>query len=293
MGSKRTVAVAMIGIPEYERHILLNIFKLSSYRPRSYALFNGASEKPAEILMVDADDPKAIAEWRALGVGGTGTTRTTFGGENRTKPAIPTIMVTKEKLVDSLPNYIRRPFVATRVLSVLDQVPIEEISSAQERIIGEQVKPPAPAQPPAPVKPPVSAPPVNKEQEQQSYRALVVDDSLPVRKQIELELKLFGIQVEAVETGEQAFALLDRKSFDLIFLDVVLPGIDGYQICKAIKKNKAMKRTPVIMLTGKSSPFDRVKGALSGCDTYLTKPVKQASFHKVVKKYLQQVSAIA
>ena len=287
MGSKRTVAVVMIGIPEYERHILLNIFKLSSYRPRSYALLNGASEKPAELLMVDADDPNAIAEWRALGVGSTGKTKTIFGRDYSTKPVIPTIMVTKEKLVDSLPNYIRRPFVATRVLSVLDQVPVEQISSARDRFIGEPVKPPAPD------KPPIPAPPINKECKQQSYRALVVDDSLPVRKQIELELKLFGIQVDAVERGEQAFALLDRNSFDLIFLDVVLPGIDGYQICKAIKKNKAMKKTPVIMLTGKSSPFDRVKGALSGCDTYLTKPVKQASFHKVVKKYLQQVSAIA
>ncbi|MDS4042542.1 MAG: response regulator, partial [Candidatus Competibacter sp.] len=117
--------------------------------------------------------------------------------------------------------------------------------------------------------------------------ALVVDDSSTVRKQIELELKLFGIRIDAVESGELAFDLLAKNNYDMIFLDVVLPGVDGYQICKTIKKDKARKKTPVIMLTSKSSPFDRVKGALAGCDTYLTKPVKQSSFQKVVKKYLK------
>jgi twitching motility two-component system response regulator PilG len=81
------------------------------------------------------------------------------------------------------------------------------------------------------------------------YLALVVDDSLPVRKQIELELKLLGVNADFAETGEQAFKLLDNKSYDIVFLDVVLPGIDGYQVCKTIKKDIMMKQTPVIMLT--------------------------------------------
>jgi len=115
----------------------------------------------------------------------------------------------------------------------------------------------------------------------------VVDDSSTVRKQVELELKLLGIWTDAAESGEDAFELLAQKDYDIIFLDVVLPGVDGYQICKTIKRNKAKKKTPVIMLTSKSSPFDRVKGALAGCDTYLTKPAKQNSFQKVVKKYLK------
>lgn len=79
----------------------------------------------------------------------------------------------------------------------------------------------------------------------------------------------------------------NKNNYDLIFLDVVLPGIDGYQLCKSLKRGKDKKKTPVIMLTSKSSPFDRVKGALAGCDAYLTKPVKQETFQKVVKKYLR------
>ncbi|MEE4380093.1 MAG: response regulator [Candidatus Competibacteraceae bacterium] len=285
MNSKNTYAVAMIGIPDNERHVLTNIFKLSLYRAHSYKL--ATTDDPMEILVVDADDPKAMAEWRTFR--SDGTTQPAFG--QNIKPKIPTVMVTKEKLSDSLPYYIRRPFVATRVLGVLDQLVSKELSVTRERVIGE-TPPPKPVMPtpvtqePVPQEPPKTPPPVVEEPP--AFKALIVDDSRPVRKQIELELKLFGIQVDSAESGEQAFDLLDQKTYNLIFLDVVLPGIDGYQICKTIKRDKTRKKTPIVMLTGKSSPFDRVKGALAGCDTYLTKPVKQASFQKVVKKYLDK-----
>lgn len=274
MSGKKTFAVAMIGIPEHERHVLRNIFKLSSYRARSYAM--AAPEEPSEILLVDADDPQAMAEWRAFR--GDSGSRPTFPGGGAPLP-IPTVMVTKEKSSDALPYHIRRPFVATRVLSVLDQIAIKELSAAQERVIGAAEQKPAIKRPP-----PAAAPAAAQ---RHIYRALVVDDSQAVRKQIELELKLFGIQVETAETGERALELLDDTAYDLVFLDVVMPGIDGYQVCKFIKKDKLKKKMPVIMLTSKSSPFDRVRGALSGCDTYLTKPVKQAAFQKTVKKYLK------
>ncbi|MCC7221462.1 MAG: response regulator [Candidatus Contendobacter sp.] len=180
-------------------------------------------------------------------------------------------MVTREKLSDQFPCYINRPFVATRVLSILDQVATRLPSVSQDRIFGEE---------------PSS---IVAKEEPHAPTALVVDDSSTIRKQIELELKLFSIQVDTAESGEQAFNLLAQKSYDIVFLDVVMPGVDGYQVCKTIKKDKATKKMPVIMLTSKSSPFDRIKGALAGCDTYLTKPVKQSSFQKVVKKYLDLV----
>jgi twitching motility two-component system response regulator PilG len=273
MSSKRTYTVAMLGIPEHERHVLANIFKLSAYRTRTYMLASPGEVN--EILIVDADDANAMSEWQTLH--GEDTTRPA-AAQNNKKPKIPTVMVTKERLSESIPHYIRRPFVATRVLSALDQITIRELSASKQRIIGEESKP-------AIAKKASPAPEIAQEP---THTALIVDDSKPVRKQIELELKLFGIRVEMAESGEQAFALLNDKNYDMIFLDVVLPGIDGYQICKAIKKDKLKKKTPVIMLTGKSSPFDRVKGTLAGCDTYLTKPVKQTAFQKVVKKYLNK-----
>ncbi len=266
MSDKKTFAIAMFGIPEPERNILKNIFKLSLYRAHTYTL--ASTDHASQILLVDADDPKARAEWRAFC--GASTNESLLSRKSGTPPTIPTVMVTKETLSTGIAYCIHRPFVATRVLSVLDQVAVQATTvPTQERVIGED------------------QPIVVKPVEPSVQTALVVDDSSTVRKQIELELKLFGIQVDAVESGEQAFESLAQKNYDLIFLDVVLPGVDGYQICKTIKKDKAWKKTPVIMLTSKSSPFDRIKGALAGCDTYLTKPVKQTAFQKVVKKYLK------
>lgn len=265
MSDKKTFAVAMIGIPDQERNVLKNIFKLSLYRSYTYTFIS--ANEPGQILIVDADDSAAMVEWRTLY--GTTASESSLSSLSAASPTIPTVMVTKEKFTDQFPHHINRPFVATRVLSILDQVAAKMPSVSQDRIIGGE---------------PSSA--VLKE-ESPAPIALVVDDSSTIRKQIELELKLFSIQVDTAESGEQAFDLLANKNYDIVFLDVVLPGVDGYQICKTIKKDKAKKKMPVIMLTSKSSPFDRIKGALAGCDTYLTKPVKQSSFQKVVKKYLK------
>ena len=94
--------------------------------------------------------------------------------------------------------------------------------------------------------------------------------------------------MDLAEDGERAIELIAGERYDIVFLDVVLPGMDGYKICRTIKRDKRTKGTPVIMLTGKSSPFDRVKGKLAGCDTYLTKPVDHATFQQVVRQYLTQ-----
>ncbi len=125
------------------------------------------------------------------------------------------------------------------------------------------------------------------------HRALIVDDSQAVRTSVQLELKKLDVSADCAESGEQALAFLNSNSqYDIIFLDVVLPGVDGYNLCKTIKKDKRRKYTPIVMLTGKSSPFDRVRGKLSGCDTYLTKPVSRGDFQDVVQKYLTQARGV-
>lgn len=267
MNDKRTFSVAVLGIPEQEQRVLRNIFKLSLYRPHIYTLMD-SHEQSVDILIVDAEDNAALTTWRSL------------RSRSASHAAVPTVMVTQQQPSTTHPYCIRRPFVATRILSILDQIAVKEFRHIPEIVIGATEEPSSPD---------IDAfKQVTHETIQQpQYKALIIDDSRPVRKQIELELEMFGVESDMAESGEQALEMLDQKTYDIIFLDVVLPGVDGYKICKTIKKDKVAKETPVIMLTGKSSPFDRIRGTFAGCDTYLTKPVAHDSFHKVIKKYLR------
>lgn len=122
--------------------------------------------------------------------------------------------------------------------------------------------------------------------QKQPLRALVVDDSLVVRKQMELELQQLGLQVHLAESTRKAQAYLKRSTYQIIFLDVLLPDGDGLSICKAIKKDRFHTHTPVFLLTGKSSPFDRLKGKVAGCDVYLTKPLQIQTLRNAIKDYL-------
>ncbi len=115
-------------------------------------------------------------------------------------------------------------------------------------------------------------------------KALVVDDSASVRKQLELELALFAVDVDYAGSAGEALALLNDRRYDVAFLDVVLPDMDGFQICKSIKNTN--KNTAVVMLTAKSSAADKVKGSLAGCDAYLVKPVGRQTFQNTALKYL-------
>ncbi len=115
---------------------------------------------------------------------------------------------------------------------------------------------------------------------------LVVDDSNTVRTQLEVTLGRCGLKVDLAANGEEARALVQARVYDLIFLDVVMPGINGYELCREIRQIPTGRHVSVVMLTSRSSPFDRARGALAGCDTYLTKPVTVKDFYAAVHKNL-------
>ncbi len=117
-------------------------------------------------------------------------------------------------------------------------------------------------------------------------RGLVVDDSATVRAQLEVTLQRCGLEVDTAAEGESALARLQSGVFDLVFLDVVMPGLNGYELCRKIRSLPNGRHLPVVMLTSRSSPFDRARGALAGCDTYLTKPVTLKDFYQAVHKSL-------
>ena len=87
--------------------------------------------------------------------------------------------------------------------------------------------------------------------------------------------------VDFADSGEMALEKAQALQYDLIFLDVMMPGIDGYETCTQLRKKPEYKKTPIIMVSGKTSPLDEVKGVMAGCTTYLTKPVQQEAFQKL------------
>ncbi len=116
------------------------------------------------------------------------------------------------------------------------------------------------------------------------HHALIIDDSAAIRKQLELELRDAGITADFAESGEEALEKIEDKEYDLVFLDIIMPGIDGYETCRAMRAKASYKRTPIIMLSGKTSPLDEVQGVIAGATTYLTKPVKSAMLQETLSR---------
>lgn len=119
-----------------------------------------------------------------------------------------------------------------------------------------------------------------------ALRALVVDDSLTLRRLMDLTLRPIGMDLDFADNGEDAVALTKAKQYDIVFLDVMLPGIDGYRVCKAIKSDKRTKDTPVVMLTSMNSAFDKVRGIMAGTNVYLTKPLDRSQLIQAIDKCL-------
>jgi len=123
------------------------------------------------------------------------------------------------------------------------------------------------------------------------YDVLVVDDSEMMHKALKIELDKSGISLQAdyVFSGEEALEKLTNKYYDFIFLDVMMPGIDGFETCTQIRKIEKMAKLPIIMLTVKTSPLDEVKGIVSGCTTYLTKPIDSDDFQKMLLRIMRWI----
>jgi two-component system, cell cycle response regulator len=118
------------------------------------------------------------------------------------------------------------------------------------------------------------------------YHVLIVDDSRAVRQIISEKISEQGIATVAVPMGDIALHLLQQEKFDMVFLDVEMPEKDGFEVCKMIKSNADTRSLPVCMLTGKGSAINKIRGKISGCDDYLTKPVSLRDLFNVVQKYL-------
>ena len=117
-------------------------------------------------------------------------------------------------------------------------------------------------------------------------KVMVIDDSNTIRRSAEIFLTQAGCQVILAEDGFDALAKITDHQPDLIFCDIMMPRLDGYQTCALIKKNARFAGTPVIMLSSKDGLFDRARGRMVGSDEYLTKPFTKESLLRAVETHL-------
>ncbi|MBX3653548.1 MAG: response regulator [Ramlibacter sp.] len=275
MNSNEHYLVDVIGFNEVERSMLSSIFALATRRDPGFAQFEpGSSGRSPDIYLVDSDNPAAFNEYMSL----------------HRRSGLPAVLVGAQSRGSSEP-LLPRPLQWAKLLQALD-----------DRLGGDEDQPVTRAVPEPPTSLRHSMPgnafgrstpsqagasdPVAQKRVL-GDAVLVVDDNATVRAFMQAKLAPFGFEVDIAETGEEAIGLSGSQEYACVFLDVVLPGIDGYQVCKLIKSNKqAIKKTAVVMLTSRSSPFDKLRGSLAGCDEYLTKPLDEDRLLEVIAKFL-------
>lgn len=116
-------------------------------------------------------------------------------------------------------------------------------------------------------------------------KVMVIDDSNTIRRSAEIFLKQAGCEIILAEDGFDALAKITDRQPDVIFVDVMMPRLDGYQTCSLIKKNSRFKSTPVIMLSSKDGLFDKARGRIVGSNEYLTKPFTKDTLLTAVQRY--------
>ena len=119
---------------------------------------------------------------------------------------------------------------------------------------------------------------------------LVVDDSDIVQRTMVRKITEHGQRVDVAANGPDALAMLQGHRYKLVFLDVLMPGMDGFEVCKRIKKSAEYKSTAVYMLSSKDGMFDKVRGTMAGCNGYLVKPLEARKLREVLDKHFERPS---
>lgn len=121
-------------------------------------------------------------------------------------------------------------------------------------------------------------------------KVLVIDDSKTIRRTAETLLAKAGCEVITAADGFEALGRVVDDRPDLIFVDIMMPRLDGYQTCALIKNNQALRRTPVIMLSSKDGLFDRAKGRMVGAEQYLTKPFTRDELLGAIRRHVARAA---
>lgn len=126
----------------------------------------------------------------------------------------------------------------------------------------------------------------------EGLKVMVIDDSKTIRRTAETLLKKAGCDVITAVDGFDALGKVVDNRPDIIFVDIMMPRLDGYQTCALIKNNSAFSSTPVIMLSSKDGLFDKARGRIVGSDQYLTKPFSKEELLGAIKKHIPSSDSV-
>ena len=123
-----------------------------------------------------------------------------------------------------------------------------------------------------------------------SHKLLIVEDNADIAKLIQLNVKDINCEADIAEDGQQALNMFEKNNYELVILDLMLPGIDGLEVCRQLRSKAAY--VPILMLTSKSSELDRVVGLEVGADDYITKPFSILELLARIKSQFRRIEAV-
>lgn len=260
-----TYTVTLCGLTARDSRLLEIVINRASSGRHVFHASQAENAPTPRVAIVDASSPLSLEMYQAL---------------HRRYPELLAITISDHGMAGDTRYRIERKSLFLQVMRVLEDLAEHEFTdtkvsphpalAAQQKPADKNAFVGGNAEQP---------PPIN---------ALIVDDSMAVREQMLIALERLGIACDQADSAEAAMQLLERNRYNLAFLDVIMPGTDGYELCRKIKQNNYTRLMPVLMLTSRSSPFDRARGALSGCDSYLTKPISWDTFSQSVDKALMK-----
>ena len=248
----RTFKVSSIGFSLKEEELLRSIGTFASNDDRKYLVIDEHKSDSADILLLDADSPEAIATFRS----------------RQSREGQVVVILTGKKISERESTHImHKPLNGYRIMVTLHSVTIKHFKYLPELKISDDAQ-------------------IDKLTQSafetgllthpsKGQQVVVIDDSETIRTHMEAQLRVFGFDPICAEDGYHGLEVVKETDCCVVFLDVNLPDLDGFEVCKAIKNNAKTKNVPVIMLTGRSRKNSKVKGLMAGCDDYLTKPVDQ------------------
>lgn len=239
--TKQHCRIHHLGLDAHEVLVIESLFRSNPELGTRY-VFGPASEADhVDLLFVNADDATVLREFEQL---------------RERRPALLAIMASADDERDfGEHRVIRKPLTLRNFVAILDAITSTDVRAFK----------------------PVDG---------KAMRVLVVDDSLPARQYMRLKLEQIAsdagiaLHVDTVDSGEKALEIVHLHAYDLAFLDVVMPGLDGYEVCRRMKEVAPIR---VAMLTGRAAPVDFTRGRSAGCDNYLPKPANDADLRTILR----------